>query len=59
MTDCRQPVIDSDLSRRYPETWKAMEKLVESGKARSIGQRTGTHSLMSWLTPPEVYQADP
>lgn len=32
-----QPVIDYDLSRRYPETWKAMERLVDSGKARSIG----------------------
>ncbi|KAK3349874.1 aldo-keto reductase [Lasiosphaeria hispida] len=32
-----KPVIDYDLSRRYPETWKAMEKLVDSGKARSIG----------------------
>lgn len=32
-----KPVIDYDLSRRYPETWQAMEKLVESGKARSIG----------------------
>ncbi|KAK3394401.1 aldo-keto reductase [Podospora didyma] len=33
----RKPVIDYDLSRRYPETWQAMEKLVNSGKARSIG----------------------
>ncbi|SPN96708.1 probable GCY1 Galactose-induced protein of aldo/keto reductase family [Cephalotrichum gorgonifer] len=32
-----KPVIDYDLSRRYPETWAAMEKLVDSGKARSIG----------------------
>ncbi|KAK2730979.1 putative alcohol dehydrogenase [Colletotrichum kahawae] len=32
-----KPVIDYDLSRRYPETWQAMEKLVDSGKARSIG----------------------
>lgn len=33
-----QPVIDYGLSRRYPETWQAMEKLVDSGKARSIGK---------------------
>ncbi|KAL2114388.1 hypothetical protein VUR80DRAFT_8078 [Thermomyces stellatus] len=32
-----KPVIDYDLSRRYTETWAAMEKLVDSGKARSIG----------------------
>ncbi|VUC29168.1 unnamed protein product [Clonostachys rosea] len=32
-----KPVIDFDLSRRYTETWQAMEKLVDSGKARSIG----------------------
>ncbi|KAI1455838.1 aldo-keto reductase [Annulohypoxylon moriforme] len=32
-----KPVIDYDLSRRYPETWQAMEKLVLSGKVKSIG----------------------
>ncbi|KAK0619030.1 aldo-keto reductase [Immersiella caudata] len=32
-----KPLVDYDLSRRYPETWQAMEKLVDSGKARSIG----------------------
>uniref|UniRef100_L2FTU1 Alcohol dehydrogenase, putative n=1 Tax=Colletotrichum fructicola (strain Nara gc5) TaxID=1213859 RepID=L2FTU1_COLFN len=32
-----KPVIDYDLSRRYPETWQPMEKLVDSGKARSVG----------------------
>ncbi|KAM7204976.1 NADP-dependent oxidoreductase domain containing protein [Rhypophila sp. PSN 637] len=32
-----KPVIDYDMSRRYPETWQAMEKLVDSGKARAIG----------------------
>ncbi|KAH9435599.1 hypothetical protein MCOR02_004522 [Pyricularia oryzae] len=32
-----KPVIDYDLSRRYPETWQAMERLVDSGKARAIG----------------------
>ncbi|KAH6611493.1 hypothetical protein Trco_001513 [Trichoderma cornu-damae] len=31
------PVIDYDLSKRYPETWKAMEQLVDLGLARSIG----------------------
>ncbi|KAH7313914.1 aldo-keto reductase [Stachybotrys elegans] len=32
-----KPVIDYDLSRRYTDTWKAMERLVDLGKARSIG----------------------
>ncbi|KAK4161152.1 NADP-dependent oxidoreductase domain-containing protein [Cladorrhinum sp. PSN259] len=32
-----KPVIDYDLSRRYPETWQAMERLVTIGKARAIG----------------------
>jgi alcohol dehydrogenase (NADP+) len=32
-----KPVIDYELSRQYTETWKAMEKLVDCGKARSIG----------------------
>ncbi|KAM0523132.1 hypothetical protein ACHAPE_001624 [Trichoderma viride] len=32
-----KPVIDYDLSRRYPETWQAMERLVDLGLARSIG----------------------
>ncbi|KAI1209725.1 aldo-keto reductase [Annulohypoxylon truncatum] len=32
-----KPVIDYDLSKRYPETWQAMEELVASGKAHSIG----------------------
>jgi alcohol dehydrogenase (NADP+) len=30
-------MIDFDLSRRYPEVWQAMEPLVKSGKAKSIG----------------------
>jgi alcohol dehydrogenase (NADP+) len=30
-------VIDLQGSRAYPETWKAMEKLVQKGKARAIG----------------------
>ncbi|KAF2232194.1 hypothetical protein EV356DRAFT_450641, partial [Viridothelium virens] len=32
-----KPVIDRDLSRRYTQTWTAMEKLVEKGKAKLIG----------------------
>ncbi|KAM7213355.1 putative alcohol dehydrogenase [Rhypophila decipiens] len=39
-----KPVIDYDMSRRYPETWQAMEKLVESGKARAIGRYPTTQS---------------
>lgn len=30
-------MIDYELSRNYSATWKAMEALVESGKAKSIG----------------------
>ncbi|TVY14877.1 Alcohol dehydrogenase [NADP(+)] A [Lachnellula arida] len=32
-----QPVIDYERSRKYPETWQAMERVVDSGKAKSIG----------------------
>ncbi|KAL7791471.1 aldo-keto reductase [Trichoderma ceciliae] len=32
-----KPVIDYDLSKRYPETWRAMEQLVDLGLAHSIG----------------------
>ncbi|KAI5921325.1 aldo-keto reductase [Camillea tinctor] len=32
-----KPLIDYELSRNYMATWKAMEALVDSGKARSIG----------------------
>ncbi|KAF7943720.1 uncharacterized protein EAE97_005790 [Botrytis byssoidea] len=32
-----KPVIDYERSRKYTETWQAMEKLVESGKAKAIG----------------------
>ncbi|TVY92220.1 putative oxidoreductase [Lachnellula willkommii] len=32
-----KPVIDYERSRKYTETWKAMERLVDSGKAKSIG----------------------
>lgn len=32
-----KPVINYELSRDYAATWKAMEALVESGKAKSIG----------------------
>ena len=33
----QQPMIDYKLSREYPDVWKAMELLVDSGKAKSIG----------------------
>ncbi|KFX96456.1 hypothetical protein V490_03340 [Pseudogymnoascus sp. VKM F-3557] len=32
-----KPIIDHELSRAYPQTWQAMEKLVDSGKSRLIG----------------------
>ncbi|MCJ1378549.1 hypothetical protein MMC17_001648 [Xylographa soralifera] len=32
-----KPVIDYELSRAYPEVWKAMEALVDDGKAKAIG----------------------
>ncbi|PGH18078.1 hypothetical protein AJ79_00705 [Helicocarpus griseus UAMH5409] len=31
-----KPIIDHELSRAYPQTWTAMEKLVENGKTRLI-----------------------
>ncbi|KAI9688306.1 MAG: hypothetical protein M1820_010275 [Bogoriella megaspora] len=35
--DGKRPMIDLELSRRYAETWKAMEALVDNGKAKFIG----------------------
>ncbi|RAH75510.1 aldo/keto reductase family protein [Aspergillus aculeatinus CBS 121060] len=32
-----KPMVDHVLSKRYPETWRAMERLVDNGKARLIG----------------------
>ncbi|TGO19542.1 hypothetical protein BPAE_0338g00010 [Botrytis paeoniae] len=32
-----KPVIDYERSRKYTKTWQAMEKLVDSGKAKAIG----------------------
>lgn len=32
-----QPVIDHPLSKNYGATWNAMERLVDEGKAKSIG----------------------
>ncbi|OCL05738.1 aldo-keto reductase [Glonium stellatum] len=32
-----KPVIDIDLSRAYPQTWAAMERLVDQNKAKLIG----------------------
>ncbi|RAL10544.1 aldo/keto reductase family protein [Aspergillus homomorphus CBS 101889] len=32
-----KPVIDHELSRQYPATWAAMERLVDKGKVRLIG----------------------
>ena len=33
-------MIDYQLSRAYPEVWRAMEALVDNGKAKSIGKST-------------------
>ncbi|KAI1633667.1 aldo-keto reductase [Biscogniauxia mediterranea] len=33
-----EPLIDYELSRNYAATWKAMEALVDSGKAKSIAR---------------------
>ena len=32
-----QPSIDVAVSKRYPDTFKAMKKLVAAGQTRSIG----------------------
>jgi diketogulonate reductase-like aldo/keto reductase len=32
-----QPLIDVELSRAYGDTWEAMERLVDVGKAKLIG----------------------
>ena len=34
----KKPVIDYDLSRRYTDTYKAMEELVHQGKTKFIGE---------------------
>ena len=33
-----KPIIDRELSRAYPQTWAAMEILVEKDKAKMIGR---------------------
>lgn len=45
MLTCPQPVIDYDLSRQYPEVWRAMELLVDAGKTKSIGQPRASRSI--------------
>ncbi|EER28504.1 alcohol dehydrogenase, putative [Coccidioides posadasii C735 delta SOWgp] len=35
--DGKQPVVDIELSRAFDTTWKAMENLVDQGKAKLIG----------------------
>ncbi|OJK00687.1 hypothetical protein ASPACDRAFT_42178 [Aspergillus aculeatus ATCC 16872] len=32
-----KPMVDHFLSKRYPATWRAMERLVDNGKAKLIG----------------------
>lgn len=32
-----QPLIDIAVSKRYPDTFKAMRELVKAGQTRSIG----------------------
>ncbi|KAI9662478.1 MAG: hypothetical protein M1821_008645 [Bathelium mastoideum] len=36
-SDAKRPVIDFELSRMYTATWRAMEELVDNGKAKFIG----------------------
>lgn len=36
--------MDMELSRAYPETWKAMAELVNKGKTRYIGKSHSTAS---------------
>jgi hypothetical protein len=38
--DLKQPIIDHDLSRAYPDTWAAMERLVGT-KTKLIGKQPG------------------
>jgi hypothetical protein len=40
-----KPVIDYKLSRAYPQTWAAMEKLVDKGKAKLIGNTSLLNQL--------------
>ncbi|KAH6678873.1 aldo-keto reductase [Plectosphaerella plurivora] len=54
-----QPVIDHDLSRRYTVTWAAMEKLVDSGKARSIDKRLSNFNLLKTRRIVEVARITP
>ena len=37
LSNSLQPLIDYELSRAYPEGWKAMEKLGDNGKTKAIG----------------------
>jgi alcohol dehydrogenase (NADP+) len=43
-----KPLIDYKLSRKYPETYRAMEKLVDSGKAKSIGSSSLLEAALLW-----------
>ena len=42
--------MDYDLSRAYPDVWKAMETLVSRGKAKSIGTSAKLRAVdhLSW-----------
>lgn len=50
-------MIDYELSRQYPNTWKAMGKLQHAGKTRMIGKILTHHQPRSSILPEHQNQA--
>jgi len=46
-----QPVINYELSRQYPNTWKAMAELQQLGKTRMVGKTLTQHQPRSSISP--------